>query len=126
MDNQEFMQLNVEVSASDATDDELDRMTRQLLRELRETEVESAELLKEGTAPAGTMSGGDVVTIGSLVVSTLPTILPVVVSFVQAWASRVPGRTIKFKYEGIEYEGSREDLEKILDRLEKGRKKKRT
>jgi len=124
MDNQEFMQLNIEISASDATEEELDRMTRQLRREIRETDVESVELLKEGTAPAGTMSGGDVVTIGSLVVSALPTVLPSVVAFVQAWSTRTPGRTIKFKYEGLEYEGSREDLEKLLDRIEKRKKKK--
>jgi hypothetical protein len=124
MEETDKAELEIQVSINDTTEEELDRKTRQLLAELRETNVESAALLKEGTAPAGTMSGGDLVAIGSIVVSALPTILPVIVTLVQAWSSRAPGRTIKFKYDGMEYEGSREDLEKLLDRIEKKRKKK--
>ena len=36
MDNSDLTQLNIEISASDATEEEIDRMTRQLLSELRE------------------------------------------------------------------------------------------
>jgi hypothetical protein len=119
-------EFEIQVHIADANDEELDHFTRQLRAELRELDdVESAELLKEGAAPEGTMSGGDVVTIGSIVVSALPTLLPAIVAFVQEWSSRAPGRTIKFKYDGIEYEGSREDLEKILDQIKKGKKKKK-
>ena len=45
MDDPELTELNIEISVSDTTEEDIDRMTRQLLSELRETDVESAELL---------------------------------------------------------------------------------
>jgi len=82
MDNLEPIQLNLEVSTSDATDDDIDQMTRQLLSELRELDVERAELAKGALAPAG--SKGDPVTIGSIAFVVLPAVLPKVVELVQA------------------------------------------
>ena len=123
MDNPDLTQLSIEISASDATEEDIDQMTRQLLSELRDTDVESAELAKGGSAPAGTKSG-DAVTMGSIVISALPTVLPAVVGLVQAWAARGQGRTVKFKGKGIEFEGSPEELQEILATLEKGKKKK--
>ncbi len=125
MDNSELTQLHIEVSASDATEEDVDCMTRQLLSELRETDVESAELVKDGPAPKG--SKGDPVTVGSIVISALPTVLPAVVTMVQAWAARGHGRTVKFKgkvgRQMVEFEGSPEELRKLLETLEKGKKK---
>jgi hypothetical protein len=127
MDNPELTQLNIEISASDATDEDIDRMTRQLLSELRETEVDSAELTRGGDAPSGTKSG-DPVTMGSIVISALPTVLPAVVALVQAWSTRGQGRTVKFKgkigREVIEFEGSPEEFQKLLATLDKEKKKK--
>ncbi len=114
-------QFNIEISAADTTDEDIDRMTRQLLSELRELDVESAELAKGETAPKG--SKGDPVALGSIVISSLPTVLPAVVALVQAWSSRGQGRTVKFKGKGIEFEGSPEELQKLLASLERGRKK---
>jgi hypothetical protein len=126
MDNLELTQLYVEISASDATEEDIDRMTRQLLSELKGTDVEAAELMKGGDAPKG--SKGDPTTIGSIVISTLPTVLPVVVALVQAWTARGQGRTVKFKgkvgKQMVEFEGPPEELRKLLDTLEKGRQKK--
>ena len=122
MDNPDFTQLNIEIRADDATEEDIDRMTRQLLSELRELDVESADLTRGGPAPKG--SKGDPVTIGSIVVSALPTALPAVVALVQAWTSRGQGRTVKFKGMGIEFEGSPEEFQKLLATLEKGKKKK--
>ena len=122
MDNPELTELDMEIFASDATEDEIDWMTRQLLSELRELNVESAELTKGGSAPAG--SKGDPVTIGSIMISALPTVLPAVVAVVQAWSARGQGRTVKFKGKGIEFEGSPEELQKLLEKLDKGKKKK--
>jgi hypothetical protein len=126
MDNSDLTQLNIEIVASDATEEDIDRMTRQLLSELRETDVESAELAKGGDAPRGTKSG-DAVTMGSIVISALPAVLPAVVALVQAWAARGQGRTVKFKgkvgKEVIDFEGSPEDLQRILETLSKGKKK---
>ena len=122
MDNPELTELNIEVLANDATEEELDRMTRQLLSELRELDVESAELTKGEAAPKG--SKGDPVTIGSIVISALPTAIPAVVALVQAWTMRGQGRNVKFKGKGIEFEGSPEELQKLLAALEKGKRKK--
>ena len=125
MDNPDLTQLRIEISASDATEEELDRMTRRLLSELRGTDVESAELAKGGPAPAG--SKGDPVAIGTIVLEVLPAILPSVIGLVQAWVSRGQGRTVKFKgkvgREVIEFEGSPEEFQKLLITLEKGKKK---
>jgi hypothetical protein len=116
MEETDKAELIIEVSATDATDDDIDRMTRHLLSELREMDVESAELAGGGLAPKGTKSV-DPVTTGSLVVSILPTVLPTIVGMVQAWAARGPGRTVKFKgkvgREIIEFEGSAEELQKL-------------
>lgn len=122
MEENNTAEFQIEVSATDATDEELDRMTRQLLSELRELDVDSAELAKGGLAPEG--SKGDPITIGSIALVTIPAILPKVADLVQAWASRGQGRTVKFKGKGVEFEGSPEELHKLLASLEKGRKKK--
>src|SRR3972149_9165411 len=127
MDNPGLTQLSIEISASDATEEAIDQMTRQLLSELRDTDVESAELAKGGSAPGGTKSG-DAVAMGSIVISALPTVLPAVVGLVQAWATRGHGRTVKFKgnvgREVFEFAGSPEEFQKLLATLEKGKKKK--
>ena len=123
MEDTNKAEFELQVSITDATDEELDRFTRQLLTEVRYTNVETAELLKEGTAPEGTMSG-DVVTIGSIAIVVLPAVLPSIIALVQAWIMRGQGRTVKFKGKGVEFEGSPEELQKLLATFEKGKKKK--
>jgi hypothetical protein len=118
MDGSDPVQLNIEVSASDATEEEIDRMTRQLLSEMRELDVESARLARGGPAPVG--SKGDAITMGTIVLDVLPAVLPSVLSLVQAWVSRGQGRYVKFKGMGIEFEGSSQELQKILEMLSKG------
>ena len=118
MDSSGPIQLNIEISASDATEDELDRMTRHLLHELRDLDVESAQLARGGPAPVG--SKGDALTMGTIVLEVLPAILPSVLSLVQAWVARGQGRYVKFKGMGIEFEGSSQELQKILEMLSKG------
>jgi len=122
MDNPELTQLNIEISASDATEEDIDWMTRQLVSELRELDVESAELTKGNSAPAGTK--GDPFTIGSIAIQVLPAVLPSIIGLVQAWASRGQGRIVKFKGKGFEFEGSPEEFQKLLAALEKGKRKK--
>lgn len=115
-------EFELQVSIADATDEELDRFTRQLLSEIRELDVETAELTHGDAAPQG--SKGDPITLGSIALVVLPAALPKVFDLVQGWASRGQGRTIKFKGKGIEFEGTPEELERILATLEKGKKKK--
>ena len=116
MESSEPVQFSIEVSESNAAVEDIDEMTRQLLSELRETDIESAELTKGGIAPKG--SKGDLMTIGSIAVAVLPAFLPNVVSFVQDWVERGQGRTVKFRGMGIEFEGSPEEFQKLLASLE--------
>ena len=117
MDNEKIMQLDLELSAEDASPEELDALTRQLLSELRDLDVESVELAKSEPAPEGTKAV-DPVTIGAIAITVLPTLLPKVVEFIQAWALRGQGRTIKFKGkvagQAVEFEGSADDLNKLI------------
>lgn len=122
MNETDKVEFQIEVSAADATDEELDRMTRQLLAELRETNVESAELTKGVSAPEG--SKGDPITIGSIALEVLPVAIPSVIGLVQEWMTRRQGRTVKFKGKGIEFEGSPEELQKLLASLDRRKKRK--
>jgi hypothetical protein len=115
-------EFELQVSVTEATEDELDHLTRQLLKEVREIDVESAELTRGGPAPDGTK--GDAITFGSIAIEVLPAVLPSLIALVQAWVTRGQGRTVKFKGKGIEFEGSPEELQKVLASLEKGKKKK--
>lgn len=116
MEETDKAEFEIQVYIEDATDEELDRSTRRLLSELRDLDVESAELTKGKAAPEG--SKGDPSIIGSIVVSALPTVLPAVVALVQSWSTRGHRRTVKFKGRGIEFEGSPEELQKLLRSLE--------
>ncbi len=118
MTTEDPIKFEIEILAEDTTQEDLDKMTRNLLKELRETNVESANLVSIGTAPEG--SKGDPITIGTLALEALPAVLPAVIGLVQAWVMRGQGRTVKFKGKGIEFEGSPEELKKLLEKLEKG------
>lgn len=122
MTESDQVEFNIEVSAHDTSAEDIDWMTRQLLSELRELDIESVELTKGAIAPAGTK--GDPFTIGSIAIQVLPAVLPSIIGLVQAWASRGQGRIVKFKGKGIEFEGSPEEFQKLLTTLDKGKKKK--
>jgi len=127
MTQSDSIEFEIEVSAQDATEEDLDKLTRQLLGELREADVESAKLAKSGSAPQGTKSI-DAVAIGSIVVTVAPKVLPVIFEMVQTWATRGQKRTVKFKGKlngrVIEFEGHAQDIEKLITAfLKKDRKK---
>jgi len=92
----ETIGLTLQLDVKDAGPEELDSITRQLRDELEQEDVGSAELLKEGPAPQGTKSA-EIVTMGGLLLSVLPSVLPSVVGFLQSWASRGDGRKVKIK-----------------------------
>ena len=121
MTTEEPIKFEIEILAEDTTQEGLDKLTRNLLKELRETNVESASLLSTGIVLEG--SKGDAVTIGTLALEVLPAVLPSVIALVQAWVMRGQGRTVKFKGKGIEFEGSPAEFQKLLEKLEKGKKK---
>ena len=53
MNENDKVELDLEVVATDATDEDLDRTTRQLLSELRDLNVEFVKLAKGEPAPEG-------------------------------------------------------------------------
>jgi hypothetical protein len=122
MTTKDTIELEIEISAKDTSEGDLDQMTRNLLNELKGGDIVSAELVSAGTAPKG--SKGDAVTIGMLALAVLPEAAPSIIALVQAWVMRGQGRTVKFKGKGIEFEGSPEELQKLLATLDKGKKKK--
>ena len=123
----EPFEFQVELTVDGATDEDTDKITRQLMAELRNSDIESVSLLKNGNAPLGTKST-DPITIGALAVVVLPTLLPKVIDFIQAWSLRGQGKTVKFKgkvnNQVIEFEGTSQELENLINKLEKGKKKK--
>lgn len=120
--SQDMLEFEIEIIAIDATEEELDGMTRNLLSELRKTDIESVELVSIESAPEGTK--GDPITIGTLAMTALPAVLPGVIDMIKGWTARREGRSVKFKGRGIEFEGSPEELEKILTTLDKRKRKK--
>ncbi len=125
--NKELVELNLQVSVNEeASEDDLDRITRQLLSELREMDVESAELVASEAAPEGTKSV-DPVTAGAIAIAVLPAMLPKIIEAIQAFVLRGSNRTVKFKgkLEGqtVEFEGSADDFQKLLVTLSNRKKK---
>lgn len=110
----------VQVGMDDADAAELDLLTRQLIEELLELDVETAGPAISGTLPAGAKAG-DPLSIGMIAVAVLPALLPKIIEVCQAWALRGQGRTLKFKGkiagQEIEFEGSAADLKNILTLL---------
>jgi hypothetical protein len=104
------------VSLLDGDAESIDSLTRQLMEELREQNLETVDLVV-GEAPAGTKAA-DPVTIGAIAVTVLPGVLTKLVEFVQAWSLRGQGRTVKFKGilsgRQIEFEGSSEDFKNVI------------
>lgn len=125
MTTSEPFEFQVEITASYATEEDVDQMTRYLFAELRKMDIESVSFIKSEDAPLGTKSA-DPVTIGALAIAVLPSVLPKVVEAIQAWALRGQGKTVKFKGkvngQMIEFEGSGDELEKLINRLKKVRK----
>ncbi|MEK7276356.1 MAG: hypothetical protein AAB427_03325 [Chloroflexota bacterium] len=130
--------LTVQVGTGANDDAEgLDLTTRQLLAEIRELkEIGSATLQREGATPEGTKSV-DPVMLGQIAVAVLPAAVPTVIAFLQSWALRGEGRTVKIKTQAgdrsleIEYSPksmSQAELMKLVDEmtrtLEKRDKKK--
>ncbi len=126
MATEDFATLQIEISAQDVSPEDIDGMTRQLLSELRELDVESVELAHGGAVPAGAKAV-DPITAGTIAMTVLPALLPKVIDFIQAWAMRGSGRTSQFKGKigrnQIDFEGPPEELKKILDTLGTRRRK---
>ena len=93
----EVARLTLRVGAgADADDEELNRLTLQLRKELRDLDgVEPVKPVEAGTVEAG--AKGDPITLGALVVAVLPALVPKLVEFLQAWSTRGENRTVKIE-----------------------------
>lgn len=125
----EAYHLNFALISPDSADDELDHLTRQLLMELKDLELESVKLVSADDIPDGT-KGIDPVLAGTLAVAVLPTMLPKLLEFLQSWTLRGRGRTIKFNGEiagqQISFEGSMAEMERLVTLLEQKQKNQKT
>ena len=87
------------VSIGDAASGDLDRAdeeARRLRSELQEFDVESVEIPSAGAVPAGAKSA-EALALGSVLVTLLPGVVPKLIEFLQSWALRGTGRTIKIR-----------------------------
>ena len=126
MAESEALHFSLTITNPNSNDDELDHLTRQLLMELKDLDVESVRLATSDSAPAGT-KGLDSMTAGTIAMTVLPAMLPKVLEFLQSWSMQGRGRTIKFKgkiaNQQIDFEGSFDEMEKLVAILEKKQKK---
>jgi len=88
--------LLVSVGDGTANDEELDKLTRRLRQQLSELDVEQVQMATGGPVPAGAKAL-DPVTVGTLVVTLLPAVVPKVMDFLHAWMLRDKGRTVKIR-----------------------------
>ena len=80
----------------DAQPDDLGALTHTLREELEQLDLQSVDLVKtECAASAGTKSA-EVIAL-ALAISVLPTALPKLIDFIQAWPLRGQNRSIKIK-----------------------------
>jgi len=114
------LHLTIQIGLDEPDNEVLDSLARQLMSELSDQPVESVDLARSGSAPPGTKSA-EAITLGALAVTVLPSVLPKLVEFCQAWALRGQGRTVKFKGkvagQDFEFEGKAEDLQILLAML---------
>ena len=78
--------------------EELDRITRQLMVEIQTLDVESIELLRDERIPEGAKSA-EAVTLGALLLAVLPNAISPLLGLVQAWLLRDQNRKVKIKAE---------------------------
>lgn len=88
------LSLSINVGEAGADDEATDELTRQLLRELRELDVESVDIRQAGPVPDGAKAIG-ATELGALVVDVLPVTLQGLMDFVKSWAERSSNRVVK-------------------------------
>ena len=123
MTTDEPIKLELEILAENATDSDLYQMATNLYQAVRDSNVEDVQHLRTGSAPKGAKIG-EVVAIGSLAVEVLPKVLPDLFGLIKDWSARGRNRTVKFKGRGIDFEGTPDDLEKLLKIIDKRKKRK--
>lgn len=115
-------QIKLQVRTEDGDPDEIERLTHQLLMELRDEDVETVELVHEDSLPPGAKSA-EAVTLGAIIMAILPNAAPRIINLLRSWVERGPGRRVNLKGEirgmNIEFEGGSEDFKELLESLER-------
>ncbi len=93
--NEVHLTLHIEGVGVEFDADELNQLTHSLMRSLEDVGVESVTVVRDQGIPLG--AKGDPVTIGALLVAVLPTTLPKVMEFLQAWTVRNQDHTLRAK-----------------------------
>ena len=118
---QQLRNLTLQLEAdADADADRVDQLTRQLMRELRQLDVEAVDLARAGPPPPGARAV-DVAAIGTLVVTLLQStgVLGTIVGTVQAWLSATGRRSVRLELDGdvLEVTGlSSKDQRRLIER----------
>jgi hypothetical protein len=119
--------INIESASKEENDDdpeELERITNNLRDDLTEVDViEKADSVrKDERSPKGSKAGGDIVTLGSLLVtlgaSAGISIIPNLVNTLQSWLTRHERRKISLEIGGDKLEvtgASDKEQERLLD-----------
>jgi hypothetical protein len=125
----EPVEFTLMIDAGEGADQaEVDQLTRHLLVELDEADVESADLVS-AEAPEGTRTAG-AVTVGALAIAVLPVFIDKLVEFLIEWTKRDDRRavTIKAEVAGESVEVSfnpqattSEEIKKLVESLRPGK-----
>ena len=121
--------LTLYVDGHDDIDDNILRqLTGHLRSELEDLNVESVIDVRDQELPPGA-KGIDPFTVGALIVAVLPSFLPKVLEFVQAWTLRGEGQSVKIKAQSgdrsveVEYpmrmapDEAKKHIEMVVDEL---------
>ena len=109
---------------AEAEAEEIDQVTRHLLNELRDLNLESVAPVSGGPTPAGAKAG-DAFTMDALAIAVLPMFIPKLVEFMQAWTLRNPNRTLKIKTQHndraieVEFDPTTISPDEVTDLVEK-------
>ena len=90
------LQIELTVNVTDADVDQIDHVTRNLMRDLRDLGAESVKQTPGEEIPEGAKALESIL-VGGLTLSALPELLPKLVEFLQTWVQRPDTRTVKIK-----------------------------
>ncbi len=96
MDHEDITQFTIQIDGSSISEQRLNDITVKLKRELSHLKPLALDLQRDQNAPEGTMSA-EAITVGAILVSVLPTMVPAVIEYLRDWCLRNANNTITIK-----------------------------